>query len=235
MQSQFARHTGPGAGVVKYDILTALSVMALRQSPTVQTTILRLIALVTARYNWKLDQFSVPQGDMARMWNVSDRTVKREVKRMVQTDLIQCIRPGVRGRVGAYRLNRAHLSNVSRDSWADVGPDFEDRMQQFAGGEAKVLKVDFINRHLPEPDLPSPGDDLWGDVLRDLSTTDPANLRNWYMKLTLDSVVGHRVRLTAPTAFVAQFVQTHLSRALIPALSRQIGQEAVVEIQVQNP
>ena len=231
MQSQFVRPSGPGAGVVKYDIITALTVMSLRESQTVQTTILRLIALITARYNWKTDQVSVPQDDMARMWNVSDRTVKREIKRMQETGLLRCIRAGVRGRVGAYRLNYAHLSEISRSSWPAVGPDFDDRMQTYSGmSDAKVLKVDFGARQVPPPELPPVSDDRWGRILEDLAQTDAANLRNWYMKLTLTRVEGHKVLLKAPSAFVAQFIQTHLSRALTAAVSREIGQGVLLEI-----
>ena len=43
---------------------------------------LRLIALITARYNWQRDELSVGQSEMARIWGVHDRTVKREVRRL---------------------------------------------------------------------------------------------------------------------------------------------------------
>ena len=222
LQRNFARPIGPGAGVVKYDVLTALSVMALHHSPVMQTTVLRLIALITARYNWKQDQFCVPQADMARLWNVSERTVKREMRRMVDGGLLRCIRQGVRGRVGAYRLNYDHLYDESRASWAAVGPDFEDRMQtRVAEADAKVVKVNFAAPRAPEA-LPAP-DDLWGQVLHDLAETDAANLRNWYMKLSLEAVDGQHMTLRAPSGFVAGYVQTHLTPALTGAVARALG------------
>ena len=225
LQRQFARPTGPGAGVIKYDVITALSVMALHQGPTQQTTVLRLVALLTARYNWKLDQFCVAQSEMARMWNVSERTVKREIKRMVETGLLRCIRQGVRGRVGAYRLDYSRLFDQSRDSWSAVGVDFEDRMQATtATRDAKVVKVDFGPRPVtPVPDMPE-GDDLWPRVLRALAQSDPDNLRNWYMKLRLGTVQDGRVTVDAPSGFVASFVQTHLAAQLSEALAREMGQ-----------
>lgn len=228
---QQARATGVGAGVIKYDIITALSVMALRDKTILQTTVLRLIALITARYNWKLDQFSVPQTDMARMWDVSDRTVKREIKRMIEAGLVRCIRPGVRGRVGAYRLNYTQLAEASRETWAAVGPDFDTRMQAMQGNSpSKVVKVNFNKNGLNgRTELPD-GTDLWTRVLRELAEVDPTNLHNWYMKLGLDRVEGPLVVLTAPSGFIAQFVQTHLARSLLPILSRQIGKPVKLEI-----
>ena len=232
MQSNIARPTGPGAGVVKYDVLTALSVTALRGTQTLQTTVLRLIALITARYNWKLDHVSVPQKDMARMWRVSERTVKREIKRMISSDLVICVRPGVRGRVAAYRLNYPRLTEASQACWGDVGADFEARMQSMAPSPAsKIVRVDFASKGTSEtcPTLP-PAQDLWGRVLHDLAQSDPANLRNWYMKLSWVSATQDRVILAAPSPFIAQFVQTHLVRALVPALARQTGHPIALEI-----
>ena len=231
MQHKFARPTGPGAAVVKYDVITALSVLALRDGSTLQTTVLRLIALITARYNWKLDHFSVPQTDMARMWQVSDRTVKREVKRMVEAGLVICVRPGVRGRVAAYRLNYMQLSDNTRGIWADVGPDYDARMQEMQGpADAKIVKVDFAAKPPVASDILPQRDDVWGRVLTTLAETDPANLRNWYKKLDLVAVEPDCVVLRAPSGFVAQFVQTHLSRALVTALSREVGRQVGLEI-----
>ena len=228
MQIKSARPTGPGAAVVKYDVLTALSVMALREGQGMQTTVLRLIALMTARYNWKLDQVSVPQADMARLWNVSERTVKREIKRLVGSGLVVCLRAGVRGRVAAYRLNYAQLAQVSCGYWPDVGPDFEARMQDRAAtGQSKVVKVDFTRAAAPV--LPVAAG-VWGRVLEDLATSDPANLQNWYMKLGWVSEQGGKVVLSAPSGFVAHFVQTHLTRQLVPALARALGCPVRLEI-----
>ena len=230
MQRQFARPNGPGAAVVKYDVLTALSVMALHDTPVMQTTVLRLIALITARYNWKSDRFSVPQADMARLWNVSERTVKREMKRLLETGLVTCVRQGVRGRVGAYRLNYERLYDQSRASWPAVGADFDERMQaRVNAADAKIVKVDFARREA-ESDMPPPADDLWGQVLHDLAAADPANLRNWYMKLTLQEVEGQKVTVKAPSGFVASFVQAHLAAQLAGAFGRALNKSVRISI-----
>ena len=123
------RLTGPEAGVIKYDLLTALSVAGLNGSPTLQTSLMRLIAAVTSRYNWRADELSVGQRDLARMWSVNERTVKREIKRLTDAQLLICTRGGVRGRVAAYRLNYAQIARLSGPCWPLVGPDYDARVK----------------------------------------------------------------------------------------------------------
>ncbi|TMM49311.1 hypothetical protein [Sulfitobacter sabulilitoris] len=219
-----SRLTGALAGSLKYDLLTALTVMALHGSPTEQTTALRLAALVTARYNWKLDEFCVGQRDMARMWNVNERTVKREVRRMIERGLIVCRRQGVRGRVGAYRLNMARIAELSRPTWPAVGADFVARMDGFSEPvAANVVKFDFDTRNTAPDDAALPEKGTWRSVLEHLARSDPANLRNWYAKLSFVGQSGGVVTLRAPSRFVGQFVEQRLSRPLSLALEEELG------------
>ncbi len=76
-----------------------------------------MVLLITARYNWRLDEFTVGQRDLARMWNVTDRTVKREIKYWLERKMVICKRQGVRGRVGAYRLNYPEIYRLSEPYW----------------------------------------------------------------------------------------------------------------------
>jgi hypothetical protein len=120
--------SGPGASVVKYDLLTALSLAGLRKGGTFQQSVLRLMVLITARYNWRHDELSMGQADIARLWSVDIRTVKREMKRLTQHEFLFLKRPARRGRVAAYGLNRAAILALSEDDWKDVGPDYVSRM-----------------------------------------------------------------------------------------------------------
>jgi len=119
---EHVKRVGPKASALKYDLLTALTVTGLHGTPTEQTSCLRLTALITARYNWRLDEVCVGHEALAQMWAVNTRTVKREMKRLMDWGVLLCIRPGVRGRVGAYRLNYARIYELSRPVWAQVGP-----------------------------------------------------------------------------------------------------------------
>ncbi len=209
--SEARRLTGPGAGPQKYDLLTALAVAGLAGSSTRMTTMLRLIAVITARYNWHLDELTVGQRELARLWSVDERTVKREIKRLTEADLLIQLRPGVRGRVAAYRLNQPAVHRISAAEWPAVGPDFVSRMGAVAPPVEKVIRVDFQAKGTAVA-----GATPWDRTVARLAAADPELFQNWFGRLTFGGVSGDTLALTAPNRFTAQYVQTHL----IPHLHR---------------
>lgn len=215
------RLVGPESGSLKYDLLTALSVAGLHGSTTFQTSMTRLIALVTARYNWRQDEFTVGQRDMARMWNVDERTVKREIKRLTLAEILICKRAGVRGRVGAYRLNYPKIAELSRQSWDAVGPDFVSRMSaQHPEPIATVVHIDFIKpAGGPEIDTREP----WGRVLAQLEAEHPMHFRNWFRKLQFQDFKAGVFAIKAPNTFVTAYIESHLSPILLHTIEGQFG------------
>ncbi len=216
----FKRFTGPQAGSQKYDLLTALALAGLNGSPGFQTSMLRLVAIVTARYNWRNDELTVGQREMARLWSVDERTVKREIKRLTKSEILLQLRPGVRGRVAAYRLNYSEVYRLSAPHWDNVGPDFTARMEvqqpePEATGE-KVVRVDFGAR-AAEPAAAAaatPDSGPWARTLSRLSQSDPGLHRSWFSGLDFDSFEQGLLLLRAPSAFAAQYVLTHHLRPL---------------------
>lgn len=221
------RLTGPLAGGLKYDLLTALSVAGLHGPPIFQVTMMRLIALVTARYNWRMDELSVGQRDMAKMWGVNERTVKREVKRLTEARIIICTRKGVRGRVAAYRLNFEEIYARSLPQWSAVGPDFVERMsQRYQSAETKVVKVDFGSPEIPEAQQPqneTDGPREWRHVMRNLRQNHPQHAENWFSKLEMNRWEAGQLELRAPSKFFARYIKSHLSGILIFAASEELG------------
>ncbi|MTH76927.1 hypothetical protein [Paracoccus aestuariivivens] len=201
------RFTGPQAGAQKYDLLTALAVAGLNGTAGFQTSMLRLVALITARYNWKADEFSVSQRDLARMWSVDERTVKREIKRLTSASILLQLRPGVRGRVAAYRLNYAELYRLSAPHWSEVGPDFSARMQsghiEDKPAEDKVVRIDF--RAKPEPADQMP----FAITLHRLAGTEPELHRSWFSALSFVSFDGTLLCLKASSSFIGQYIAVH--------------------------
>ena len=230
--------TGPQAGSLKYDLLTALSVAGLHGSPTVQTSLMRLTAVITARYNWRLDEVSIGQAELARLWAVNERTVKREMKRLTEDGWIVCIRPGVRGRVGAYRLNYSRIYENTESCWASVGPDFADRMAEMSGAR-RVVKVDFSGaapRPVPLSVVPE-GRTGWPAVARRLQQSHPELYESWFAKLKEGEAVAREINLIAPNAFVAGYVQTHLMQNLqnAAALEAKTAQSPVPRVVLSIP
>lgn len=215
------RVAGPGAGVRKYDLLTALAVAGLAGSPGFSTSMTRLIALVTARYNWRLDEVSIGQVDLARMWSVDVRTVKRELQRLAGHGLLTIKRAGCRGRVATYQLNHGRIDEMTRDAWPLVGPDFQERMVGQGGApDSKVVAF---------PGTPDPASE-WTEARAALRRADRARARAWFDPLIRERNTGGLLTLRAPSQFHADYVMTHL----IGELARAVEQidPAISDIEV---
>lgn len=215
--------TGSKAGSHKYDLLTAITVVGLHGNPGFQTSMLRLTALITARYNWRLDEFSVGQRDMARMWCVNERTVKREIKRLLEAQIITCKRQGVRGRVGAYKLNFNEIYRRSRSIWTAVGPDFDERMQtNLPQINSTVVTVNFAKDEFSK-DRSVQGRGEWRHVLQRLKAAEPEVYSNWYSQLLLVALEESTLTIKAPSRFIARYVQTNLDKSLVNAAEAELG------------
>lgn len=218
------RLTGADAGVIKYDLLTALSVAGLNGGPTLQTSLMRLIAAVTARYNWRLDELSVGQRDLARMWSVNERTVKREIKRLTDARILICKRGGVRGRVAAYRLNYAQIAALSEPCWPLVGPDFDARMKgrYDAASDVKIVQLRDYVKAVNDP-LDEAPRGTWHRVLARLTRDNPDQVKAWYGQLEFKGFEQGTLRLCAPSKFAQRYIETHLARPLIGAVEAEMG------------
>lgn len=212
MQSR--KLTGPGAGVQKYDVLTALGTFALAADRSTQRRILRLITLVTARYNWARDELSIGRSDLARLWSVNERTVKRELGALKTLGFLNVKRPGARGRVTTYALDLQAIEQASEPVWDNVGPDFRARMDE-QGTNAPSTKI------LPFPSSPrSSEEQVWIKARAILKAADPARAKAWFEPITAATRSGGTLLLTAPSEFHANYVNTHLIGEVIRAVSR---------------
>ena len=232
------RLTGVKASSLKYDLLTALSVAGLHINARHQISCTRLVLLITARYNWRIDEFCVGQRDIARMWHVTERTVKREIKYWLDQRLVICKRQGVRGRVGAYRLNYAEVYRQSEPYWKCVGPDFHERMTETNPvRDAKVVAVDFRNT---QPSVSSAHTTIdndphtWRATCQRLRELHPEHYRNWFSLMTFGSDEGGSLVLYAQNQFAAHYVQTHLAVVLSEAVEATLGPGRRITINAQT-
>ncbi len=228
------RMVGVKASALKYDLLTALSVSGLHMDARHHLSMSRLIVLVTARYNWRLDEFCVGQRDLARMWNVTERTVKREIKHWLDRRFVICKRQGVRGRVGAYRLNYPELYSMSAPYWQSIGPDFHERMTETNPiRDAKVVQINFGQQNAvpevePEPDIKDHR--TWRAACHRMKGLHPEHYRNWISQLQFGSDDHQVLVLRANTQFVAHYVQTHLMSFVTEAVEATLGPRRSIRI-----
>lgn len=205
---------GPGSAARKYDLLTILGVYALSQGKTLQRQTLRLICLITARYNWHSDHLSVGQAEIARLWSVDPRTVKREMAAFRDRGWLVEKRAAARGRVTLYGLGTARILEDTREVWEKVGPDLVKRLAPDPVATA-VEPVNVIP--FPQASLPEDGS-LWAQAARLLHGEDAALYRSWFAGLEVQREAEDELVLKAPSAFHATYVQTHLLTRIEAAL-----------------
>ncbi|MGR3375455.1 hypothetical protein [Salipiger abyssi] len=206
---------GRNAAALKYDLLTVMGAYALAQEKGRQRLVLRLMTLITARYNWGRDQLAVGQREIARLWQVDERTVKREMAKLRAMGWLEVTRQGARGRVSEYSLCIARILEDSRDRWADVGPDLEQRLSgPEAAPESKVVPLPVKGRG-EAPDLS--GGTEWALARGVLHSEDPSRYAAWVAGLERRGRDGGRLCLTAPSRFHASYVATHLTAWLLAA------------------
>ncbi|WP_323772493.1 DnaA N-terminal domain-containing protein [Antarctobacter sp.] len=215
---QVAKPVGRNASAMKYDILSALGVSALSGDKHRQRLLLRLMVLITTRYNWQNNELSMGRAEIARLWSVDERTVKREMAKMRSAGWVEVKRAGVKGRVTVYALNLDGVMAETAGSWDLIGTDFADRMGDRHGGAGEPAQtadpkvIPFQPR--ARTDL---AEGSWGQVLAQLRIEAPAQATAWFGQLSEMAHEGGRVTLAAPSRFVADYVSTHFQAHLLRA------------------
>ncbi|MGZ2259799.1 DnaA N-terminal domain-containing protein [Roseobacter sp. A03A-229] len=221
------RPVGRGASARKYDLLTALGAYALSQSKHDQRRALRLMTLITARYNWARDELAVGQREIAQLWSVDERTVKREMAMFRAKGWLVVRRQGARGRVTQYGLGIDTLLEDTAVTWGCVGPDFELRMGGQGAAEPDVVPLPVPGAVSP-PDVSSGAE--WALAQALLHAEDPGTYASWIAALARAERAGGRLTLRAPSRFHAAYVQTHLAARLLTACQDVDGEVSELRI-----
>ena len=216
---------GPGASTRKYDLITALGAHALSLDKHDQRLILRLITLLTARYNWGRDELSMGQREIARLWSCNERTVKRELAKLRALGWLVVKRQGARGRVTTYGFETTAMLNATRDIWPEVGPDFVVRLE---GAPPETVVPFPVKGTVAPPKIDSATE--WGLARAVLYAEDAGRFAAWIQALQRTGRAGGRVTLKAPSRFHAAYVQTHLEAALLRACREVDADVTAVEI-----
>jgi len=202
------RATGRNAASMKYDILSALGAHGCAGDKHRQRLVLRLITLVVARYNWISDELMVGQREMAEMWSIDERSVKRDLAKLREMGWLVQKRAAARGRVAVHGLGLARILEVTGPDWGRIGPDFVARM---AGGEGAPPAVTPSN--VISFPMPSGEGGLWPRVQSMLHREDPNLYSAWFAALQAEAVEAGVLVLAAPSRFHADYLRTnHMTR-----------------------
>ncbi|WP_170565989.1 DnaA N-terminal domain-containing protein [Ruegeria atlantica] len=212
---QVAKPVGRNAPAIKYDILSALTVHALSGDKHQQRSILRVIALITTRYNWRSNELSIGREEIARLWSVNERTVKREMAKLRTMGWIAVKRPAARGRVAVYEFDLKQLMVDTSEVWPTIGSDFQARMTEEPEGQTNIVPF-----KVKPPALDSRGTDVWTQVQTILHGRDPELWSSWFQHLTEADRAGGVVTLMAPSRFMADYIAQKWSARLLAVYSR---------------
>lgn len=224
---QIARPVGRQAASRKYDLLTALGVHACRGDKHLQRLVLRFITLIVARYNWQTDEITVGQREIAALWGVDERTVKRDIARLRALGWLVQHRAAVRGRVASHGIDIPAILAATRADWPAVGPDFVDRMAGPAATPAPAPNVVSFPGSVA-PLAPDAG--LWARAQARLQAEDPAIFAAWFRPLAELGSEGGLMEVAAPSRFHASYVTTHLAARLLAALRAEDGTIRAVRV-----
>lgn len=208
------RPTGQVAASRKYDLLTALGAHACGGSKFQQRLVLRFMTIITARYNWQRDELTMGRTEIARLWQVDERTVKRELAKLKLAGWMVVKRAAARGRVTVYGIAWDQVLDDTRTAWACVGPDFEVRIADIRGGAVDDPEA----RKVVAFPAPPSGDTEWDRALAYLAREDRAFSAHWLTPLRRVGVAGGILELEAPSAFHAQYLMSQAGPRLLRAV-----------------
>lgn len=223
---QVIRAVGRDAGSKKYDILSAMMAHALAGDQHLQRLVLRLMALITARYNWQRDELTIGQREISRLWCVDERTVKRDMARFRSLGWVVVKRQGARGRVSVLGLDIERILLDTRQEWPNIGEDFVTRLD----GPPAASVPDQTVVPFRRADIPA-GPGAWSTARAHLAAEDPTLFDAWFAGLHDGGVHGDCLTLIAPSKFHATYLRTHFMARLRIAVQRADGRIGQLRIE----
>lgn len=222
------RLAGPGASVRKYDVLTVLAMAGLRGGDGAialsSSLALRLIALITSRYNWALDEASIGHEELMRLWGVSRRTVIRDVEKLRSAGLLVQTRAARRGRVGAYRLGHERLAALAEPFRHMMSSDLSERFGSPETAQPSAGQGVVVAFHRPETPAAGTLHATFRSALSNHLTE--ATLTRWFDPMRCETT-GACMEVTAPSAFHADYVERAFGDRLRHAAA-SLGVERIV-------
>lgn len=206
---QVKRAVGQGAHVQKYDILSALLVLAAQGEATDARLALRLSLLITARYDWQRDRFNVGLREIARMWGVTERTAKRDMAQLRALGWISVSRAAARGRVTEHRIQMDRVLRATMPFWDKIGPDFVARLTK----TPEPTPSNIVPLH--QTAAPAADGTLWSRVTQRMHRLDPETYHAWFARLVQAERDDTELVLAAPTTFIANYIKTHFATYLL--------------------
>ena len=169
IQSVNASLRGPRASVVKYDIVAAINGAGLAKASLSKDLAQRLTLLIVSRYNWLTNEISAGHMQLAMLWSVDLRRVKRVLAELRDIGVLAVKRAGRKGLVTVYSLDLSRIAAITRPYWNLLGADIAARLD--AAFPEKVAPVSAL-------EAPSAArEDVAGDIGQQSNVVGIAEVR----------------------------------------------------------
>ncbi len=194
--------SGPNSAVVKYDVISALTCVALTGARSQQTIIMRLINLITCRYNWRKNELSIGSKEVAELTFTSQRTAKRTLKALTDLRFLIVRLQGRKGRVTKYGLGITAIFEAA-------APHTKPKYHQFCariiadplGASACVPPVDFK--------VEAQACQQWNAICAVIADKSQPLYVSWFADM-VGSVTEGQLTVVCKTNFIQNYARTKL-------------------------
>lgn len=142
MVAKHPRAPGPS---VKYDLLSAIAVCALYDGAIRKALGPKLLALITTRFDWSTGLISAGHDQLAALWNIDKRAVKRTLQELKDLEILLVLKRGVRGNVTLYRLDIWKALSLTKPVWPHLGEDFKRRLEEISQNHSSAATPKIVS------------------------------------------------------------------------------------------
>ena len=148
--------------------------------------------------------------ELARLWQVDERTVKRELAKLKESGWLEIRRAAARGRVAVYAIDWGRVLEATRGEWGHIGPDFIDRLSALSAAPEEQS----LSTVVAFPAAPA-GEGVWDRVRSLAHRADPAFYASWLAPVECAGLAQGILELVAPTGFHAQYLNSQAADRLL--------------------
>jgi len=194
--------SGPNAAVAKYDVISALTCVALTGGRSQQTIIMRLINLITCRYNWRKNELSIGSEEVAELTFTSQRTAKRTLKALTDQRFLIVRLQGRKGRVTKYGLGLSAIFQAAAPHAKPKYHQFSERIDAVPlGTSISDPAIDFTVEAQPCQG--------WTAICTDIADKSQPLYVNWFADM-VGTVKNGELTVACKTNFIQNYARTKL-------------------------
>lgn len=178
-----------------------------------QRTGLRLMTLVAARYDWDADHLDCGLREIATLWQVDERTVKRELAKLRALGWISLKRPAARGRNAVHQLEASAILGIEEQPETAI-ETVEATMQDTPNAPIEAATIEEAPREASIEEgaevIPfRSGQAIWRCLMNEMAQAHPGLHDSWLVDLEARRDHDGTWVLGATSRFRAAYMTSH--------------------------